>query len=103
AAMEMEQRARQLAAVVGLLVAKIVGTQQLAGRVVQAVGIGARHEGIGSAFHGEATMVTTTSVGLLDSPLVLITTSWKRCGPTANPLSTTTVGLVVSTGTRGVN
>src|SRR5687768_18506454 len=44
AAMQVQQRARELAAVVSLLVAKVVGAEQLAGGVVEAVGADARNQ-----------------------------------------------------------
>ena len=126
AALEMEQGPRQLAAVIGLLVAKIVGAEQFAGRVVQPVGVYARHERISNAFHGgegckgpmtigpvgvippgitgpARSMLTTTSAGWLDRPSLATTTSRKRYVPTGNPRSTTTVGVVVVTGLFGEN
>jgi len=48
-------------------------------------------------------MLTTTSAGWLDRPSLATTTSRKRYVPTANPLSTTTVGVVVVTGLFGEN
>ena len=126
AALEMEQGPRELAAVIGLLVAKIVGAEQFAGGVVQPVGVYARHERIGNAFHGGEgckgpvtigpvgvmppgitgpvrPMLTTTSSGWLDRPSLVTTTSRKRYVPTGNPRSTTTVGVVVVTGLFGEN
>ena len=68
AAVQVQQRPRQLPTVIRLLVAKVVGAEQLAGRVVQPVGGGDRDKRVGSTFHNgvrglTAPLAVTTECG----------------------------------------